>query len=713
MNKQNENLRLTLYIHGEMEATERLAFEAELESNPELKVELEALQNMDHDLNDLFSLNTEPEGLSSAQKEKVLESLNKPTPTRHSWPFYAIRLGSLAACLVLILMVVTKPEPVGATKSTVGESSKTLKGMVSSESVETNKNVQVEIADNFEEEADLDSVNEVEVRTLSRSDVKQISPSLNAPVMLTKDKSENSVCGVRGNDYKELNVDTMPESVSELRAFCGASEKIKMTKKIMVCPQVPIHRRIENKPNTESYAVVNESDFKSVGSDPLSTFSIDVDTASYSNVRRMLNSGYLPPKDAVRIEEFVNYFNYNYPEPKAGEPFSVNLEDAVCPWNQRHRIVRIGINSQKLLTENRPASNLVFLLDVSGSMDMPNKLPLLKKSMRLLIDNLGEKDRVAIVVYAGASGLVLPSTSCSNKVEILAALNSLSAGGSTNGGAGIELAYRTAVGNFIKGGTNRVILATDGDFNVGNSSRSGLIRMIEKYRKSGVFLSVLGFGQGNLKDDTMESLANKGNGNYAYIDSIKEAKKVLVNELGATLVTVAKDVKIQVEFNPNFVAKYRLIGYENRRLNNEDFANDKKDAGEIGAGHQVTALYEVVPVTPKNQVTKLKYQKSGSDNKSEILTVNIRYKKPSEEVSSKLSYVLESQRTLEIRRGSQDLRFASGVAAFGMLLRDSEHKGEINYQLIDQLCRGAIGKDSYRQEFLKLVEKAKRLENLK
>ena len=690
MNTQHDDLRPTLYLHGEMEATERVAFEAELASNPELSRQVEELQGLSSELDDLFSMNIEPEGLTTDQKEKVLDSLKKREPQKHTWPFYAIRLGSLAACLVLILMVVTKPEQTSKQMSISPSSSlkpQSDKGIVDKDSSNlfAREAVALDVVCELEEPMECDTVL-IEIQNESREFKKSVKKT-SAPILLSKNKGDQRLARVK------------MVGLSIMRAEGNLVKEIR--------PMV------DNSSNTESYAVVNEADFKSVGTDPLSTFSVDVDTASYSNVRRMLNSGHLPPKDAVRIEEFINYFNYNYPEPKAGEPFGVGLEDAVCPWNPKHRIVRVGINSRKLSNANRPASNLVFLLDVSGSMNSPKKLPLLKQSMRLLIDNLGEKDRVAIVVYAGASGLVLPSTSCSNKVEILAALDKLTAGGSTNGGAGIELAYRTAVGNFIKEGVNRVILATDGDFNVGNSSRSGLVRMIEKYRKSGVFLSVLGFGNGNLKDDTMESLADKGNGNYAYIDSIKEAKKVLVNEMGATLVTVAKDVKIQVEFNPTFVAKYRLIGYENRRLNNEDFANDKKDAGEIGAGHQVTALYEVVPATAKNPASTLKYQKSGSDNTNEVLTVNIRYKKPSEAVSSKLSYVLKPQRTREIRLGSQDLRFATGVAAFGMLLRDSEHKGGINYKLIDQLCRESINGDSYRQEFFELVEKAKRLETLK
>ena len=366
-------------------------------------------------------------------------------------------------------------------------------------------------------------------------------------------------------------------------------------------------------PNTEDYNHVVDNPFLRVRDEPLSTFSVDVDTASYANVRRFLDHGTLPPKDAVRIEEMLNYFTYDDAPPRDDAPFAVHVEVAGCPWNADHRLARIGLMGRPIDNDRRPPSNLVFLVDVSGSMDMPNKLPLLKTSLQKMVQNLGENDRVAIVVYAGASGLVLPSTSCDRKVEILTALDNLQAGGSTNGGAGLQLAYDTAVQSFIKNGSNRVILCTDGDFNVGVTNKGDLTRLIESKAKSGVFLSVLGFGMGNIKDNTLEMLADKGNGHYAYIDSLREAMKVLVVEMGSTLVTIAKDVKIQVEFNPAHVAAYRLIGYENRLLNKQDFNDDTKDAGEIGAGHHVTALYEIVP-PGKDQglpdVDPLEFQKS-------------------------------------------------------------------------------------------------------
>ncbi|MFO0951568.1 MAG: VWA domain-containing protein [Isosphaeraceae bacterium] len=474
-------------------------------------------------------------------------------------------------------------------------------------------------------------------------------------------------------------------------------------------------------PTGESYAKLADNAFKRVGQEPLSTFSVDVDTASYANVRRFLNQNTMPPADAVRVEEMLNYFTYNDPSPTSGDPFSVQLEIAGCPWNASHRIARIGIAGRKIEQEGRPQSNLVFLLDVSGSMDQPNKLPLLKGSLARMVDQLGENDRVAIVVYAGASGLVLRSTSCVKKLEIQNALENLRAGGSTNGGAGIQLAYDVAVQNFIKGGTNRVILATDGDFNVGVANREDLIRLIESKAKSGVFLTVLGFGMGNLKDAALEQLADKGNGHYAYIDNPGEARKVLVEELGSTLVTIAKDVKIQVEFNPAKVGAYRLIGYENRVMRDRDFNDDTKDAGEIGAGHHVTALYELVPPGKEHEesgVDPLEFQKpaaAGSKEgetpaRDETLIVKLRYKKPDGEKSELIRFGLVD-RGADFAHASDDFRFACAVAGFGQLLRNSPHKGTLTYAGVRELAAGPAGRDGsgYRQEFLGLVEKAEAL----
>jgi Ca-activated chloride channel family protein len=469
--------------------------------------------------------------------------------------------------------------------------------------------------------------------------------------------------------------------------------------------------------NTEAYSHIDENPFLEAARAPLSTFSIDVDTASYSNTRRFLKDGQLPPKDAVRIEELINYFSYDYPQPVGDAPFSVTAEISEAPWNPSHRLVHIGLQGKRISMENLPPANLVFLLDVSGSMDEPLKLPLVKSAMRMLTEQLTARDRVAMVVYAGSSGLVLPPTTGDRKGEILAAIDRLEAGGSTNGGDGIQLAYKLAEENFIKGGVNRVILATDGDFNVGVTSEGDLVRLIEEKRQSGVFLSVLGFGTGNVKDSTMEKLADKGNGNYAYIDSLGEARKVLGEQIGGTLFTIAKDVKIQVEFNPKQVAAYRLIGYENRLLRDQDFNDDTKDAGEIGAGHTVTALYEVVPYGQKFEnpgVDPLKYQQpvkpSEMANSNELMTVKLRYKEPTRN-DSKLVSVSLADSGARLNAASANFKFASAVAAFGMLLRDSKYKADASYNKVLELARASVGADpqGYRSEFIQLVETARTL----
>jgi len=470
---------------------------------------------------------------------------------------------------------------------------------------------------------------------------------------------------------------------------------------------------------TEAYQRIYENPFLRVTDNPLSTFSIDVDTAAYANTRRFLNEGRLPPPDAVRIEELINYFDYGYESPMGEHPFTAHVEVAGCPWNLDHRLVRIGLKGKESPQESRPPSNLVFLLDVSGSMNEPNKLPLVKQSMRKLVEHLTGSDRVAVVVYAGASGLVLPSTSCDDKQTILDALERLQAGGSTHGSAGIQLAYDTAAQNFIEGGVNRVILCTDGDFNVGITDQGQLIRLIEEKAKSGVFLSVLGFGTGNLKDSTMEQLADKGNGNYAYIDGLREGEKVLVEQMGGTLVTIAKDVKIQIEFNPAQVAAYRLIGYENRMLRKEDFNDDTKDAGEIGAGHTVTALYELIPSDRPTDVgipdvDPLKYQQRGGLRKAagslEMLTLKLRYKEPDGD-TSKLIEQPVTDSFAEYSQASEDFKFAASVAAFGMILRGSAHKGNATLEMVLELAAEGKGTDAkgYRAEFLELVAKAAEL----
>ncbi len=466
--------------------------------------------------------------------------------------------------------------------------------------------------------------------------------------------------------------------------------------------------------STEAYDAIEDNAFKRVADEPLSTFSVDVDTASYANVRRMLRDQQRPPQGAVRIEELVNYFTYDYEQPSGDAPFSVNLEVATCPWEPTHRLLRVGLKGKDMARKDRPAANLVFLVDVSGSMNSRDKLPLVKESLQMLVDQMRDQDRIALVVYAGSSGLVQDSTS--DKADIRRAIANLEAGGSTNGGSGIQLAYRTAREHLVKDGTNRVILCTDGDFNVGTTSQSELVKLIERERKSGVFLSVLGFGTGNLKDSTMEKLADKGNGNYAYVDGIGEAKKVLVDQMVGTLVTIAKDVKLQLEFNPAQVGTYRLIGYENRVLAAADFNDDRKDAGEIGAGHTVTALYELVPPgADKATVDALKYQPTEkakpavpADLKKELLTVKLRYKEPTGDTSKLLEFPLNDSGN-KWEQSSPDFRWAASVASFGMILRDSPHRAGASWDLVSELAAEAKGEDrkGYRSEFLQLIEKAK------
>ncbi|MDE2781640.1 MAG: von Willebrand factor type A domain-containing protein [Gemmatimonadota bacterium] len=462
--------------------------------------------------------------------------------------------------------------------------------------------------------------------------------------------------------------------------------------------------------NTESYAHIAENDFRLVSASPLSTFSIDVDRASYSNIRRFIQDGERPPVDAVRIEEMINYFPYDWGSVGREHPFSVTTEVWDAPWKREHLLVRIGLHARSIDTEDLPPSNLVFLLDVSGSMRPENKLPLLKKAFALLVDQLRAQDRVAIVVYAGAAGLVLPSTPGNRREKILAALDKLQAGGSTAGGAGLELAYATAFEHFMEDGNNRVILATDGDFNVGASSDAEMVRLIEQERDGGTFLTVMGFGTGNLKDSKMEQIADHGNGNFHYVDGLLEARKVLVEEMGGTLFTLAKDVKLQIEFNPASVAGYRLIGYENRVLADEDFNDDTKDAGELGAGHTVTALYEVVPVgiaVPREEVDDLRYQPRpddlpASEFADEMMYVKVRYKDP----DGTKSRLLEQAVAERSGAPSADFRFATAVAGFGMLLRDSKHAGDLTLGDVVGLAEKGKGDDprGYRGEFIRLVE---------
>ena len=467
-------------------------------------------------------------------------------------------------------------------------------------------------------------------------------------------------------------------------------------------------------PSRETYKAIDESGFKSTATDPVTTFSADVDKASYSNVRRMINYGQKPDEDAVRIEELINYFDYNYTPPAEGSKAPLNATTTLssCPWNPDNYLLRIGLQAKKIDFTKAPPSNMVFLIDTSGSMDEPNKMPLLKASFKLLLDNLRPEDRIAIVVYASQTGIALPSTPAKEKEKISKVIDDLVASGSTAGGAGLQTAYEVAEKNFLPKGNNRIILATDGDFNVGISSRDELQRLVEEKRNNGIYISVLGYGMGNYRDDMAETIANKGNGNYAYIDNFTEAKKVLVNEFGGTLYTVAKDVKLQLEFNPQYVKEYRLVGYENRALANEDFEDDKKDAGEIGAGHTVTALYELVPA--KDATTDgLRYQKQVEKGfANELAFLKIRYKDPivkdakSVEESTPIPFTLT-----EFAKTDDDYRFASAVAEWGMLLRNSKYKAKSSFSQVLDLAKNAIGKDEegYRKEFIRLVEVSEKL----
>ncbi|MCI4671627.1 MAG: von Willebrand factor type A domain-containing protein [Bacteroidia bacterium] len=536
-------------------------------------------------------------------------------------------------------------------------------------------------------------VNKVRIRKKRKNKSHKPAPTNSAPVQ--KMEMEETIA--------------LQEQLSELK---NETEKLKYQLKQQ---EKAVGETAKIISSGEGYDEIVENNFRKVEETPLSTFSIDVDKASYANVRRFIHSNQMPPKNAVRIEEMINYFSYDFAEPKGEHPFNIITEMANCPWNDQHQLLQVALKGKEVSMEEAPASNLVFLVDVSGSMSSPNKLPLLIKGLELLVEQLRPEDRVALVVYAGSSGLVLPSTSGNNKRMIKDALKRLRAGGGTAGAAGIKLAYEVATENFIEGGNNRLILATDGDFNVGISSDDELVKMIEKEREAGVFLTVLGFGTGNYQDAKMEKLADKGNGNYAYIDNILEAQKVLVEEIGGTLFTIAKDVKIQIEFNPAKVQSYRLIGYENRILAKEDFNDDKKDAGELGAGHTVTALYEIIPAglldNSVARVDPLKYQQlqpAENNLSKEWLTVKFRYKHP-EESKSKLIVKTFEGKAVDFKKASENLRFASSVAGFGMMLRDSKYKGDFNYDQIIQLAKGAKGVDDegYRAEFISLVKKAK------
>jgi Ca-activated chloride channel family protein len=700
-----EDPRVTDYALGELTGTAREEFEKELAQSDDLQRELKEITFVCEELN---ALPPAEQGFDDETRANLKEEcLRNLRIVRREQNFrraaLAGALGALAACILLAPFILLRPH-VRETQQSVADIPAAIPPAPPSpapaDSAETTSNL-------------LASVEPIPAPTPDLS--KERDPNLVAPPATSRFDSAKAASApasparVAGTPRAKLPM----AAPGEAGAFYLEGQG-----RAMGAREFRDLRFAKKEFNTEAYDGIEENRFLAAKDNPLSTFSIDVDTASYSNVRRFLRSDRLPPPGAVRIEELINYFPYDYQEPEAANPFSVNVEVSRAPWNAKHELVRIGLKGRSLPAAERPSSNLVFLIDVSGSMEDAEKLPLLKRSLRALVDELSPKDRVAIVVYAGSSGLVLPSTSGSEKNRIFKALDDLEAGGPTHGAEGIQLAYQTAREKFLKEGNNRVILCTDGDFNVGVTSQSELISLIEKERSSGVFLSVLGFGTGNLKDSTMEKLADKGNGNYSYIDSLGEGRKVLVEQMGATLFTIAKDVKVQVEFNPARVVGYRLIGYENRLLAKEDFNDDKKDAGEIGAGHTVTALYEIVPagqtLPDQQSVDPLKYQAQASEqptSSDELLNVKLRYKAPDGNKSRLIESPLQASTEKAFDQATQDFQFVAAVAAFGMKLRGSSDAGDISWQEVQKIARRNLGEDpgSYREEFLTLVEKARQL----
>jgi len=706
----------TAYVLNELDDRERAAIEQEIATHPEARKLLEEIRETTGLL--AAALTREPAiELTDVQKQRI-ELAADERPSRHSirFPVWgSVALGAAAALVVAVVGIqmqmkersTSEVASHGAvtTPAEIDDEVATLEGaVIREESQFAYAPAQDERNDNVNK-SDFKGPNDADIQELGLLDSglamgRSGGARISAPATLPAREqvvSRNAVGytaamspseSSRHLYYRRVGI---PNTLSELPPSSIIS------------------------PSLDDFAELRDNVFQRVSDHPLSTFSIDVDTASYSVVRKLLSEGRLPPKDAVRIEELINYFPYEYAPPRDGKPFASNMEVAPCPWKPEHYLVRVALKGHVIGAEERPALNLVYLLDVSGSMNSPNRLPLVKRSLQALVKQLDERDRVAIVVYAGAAGLVLPSTRGDNAQAIYDAIERLEAGGSTAGGAGIQLAYQTARGHFQSNAVNRVILCTDGDFNVGLTQRGDLEQLIEQEAKSGVFLTVLGFGMGNYKDSTLELLSNKGNGNYAYIDDFSEARKVLVDQMLGTLVTIAKDVKIQVQFNPAHVAGYRLIGYENRMLKKEDFNNDKVDAGEIGAGHTVTAFYEIIPVGQPfpdvPAVDELKYQSKPivptDADEGEILTLKLRYKEPDGDVSSKLEFPLQAEK-LNTMDPSRDFRFASAVAGFGMLLRESDQRGSITYEQVLTLAESSIGEDpfGYRAEFIKLVRNA-------
>ena len=683
MNIEANDPRLTQYALGEMDPKDAAAFERELDGRA--RAEVEAIRAMAGAVEAELAGEAGPE-LTEAQRGAVV----KAAAASRGIPYWVVPLAACAVLAVGAWMFANEQTRYTAERASVEAEEQAARQRIPHAVVgetPTPEGVRPMV------------LHDDNGRQADGHDVKFTQPDMPvAEEEIAIDALENRVAPAQVR---------VPVADPNVRAL----HRLRLVEEVVEAPR-----------NTEAYDHVPENGFVAVEKRDVSTFSIDVDTASYANVRRFLmQHRRLPPADAVRVEELINYFNYDYAPPAADSPhpFAAHVEVTGCPWNSAHRLARIGIKGRVLEQGKRPRANLVFLLDVSGSMDQPNKLPLLKQSMKLLVGNLTENDRVAIVVYAGASGVVLPSTAAANSGEILAALSRLNAGGSTNGGAGIQLAYDIAQQNFAKEGVNRVVLCTDGDFNVGVTDRGALTRLIEEKAKSGVFLSVLGFGSGNYKDATMEQLSNKGNGNYAYIDSLREARKALVEEMGGTLVTIAKDVKIQVYFNPAEVAGWRLIGYENRLLAAQDFNDDKKDAGEIGAGHTVTALYEIIPagtalpgkVDPNPFKEAPKELDVGKEPRKGLLQLRLRYKQPAGDTSTLMESIVEDGGG-SFDQSSKDLQFAAAVAGFAQILRGSSHVEGMGLEAVAEIASSALGEDrgGYRAEFVDLCRMAGQLE---
>ncbi|MEM8866799.1 MAG: von Willebrand factor type A domain-containing protein [Verrucomicrobiota bacterium] len=715
--------RLTAYALGEIEDAEECAMiEKAVAESSELQAEVESIRSLGTLLSDGFAAEPAPE-LSELEKARF-EQMPEPAATPSvmarliRWPMVA----GIAAVLVLGLILIPQ---VGEVGRMTYEDARTLQAESTQFAVQEAESTPVPALNEVSRVVRQDVVaNEAPVATSlssvvtttlpeevpAKEKVAATSPEVAVPTSTVGDLADRQI--VAHSNFSVANEPSQDEVVGAVDYFASPPSPMAGASRMMVAEALPTAR------NTEGYDLIEEVGFRSPMVAPLSTFSIDVDTASYANVRRYLNQGQFPPADAVRIEELINYFPYADPVPtesfeEGGDPFAVHVALTTAPWNEAHRLLRIALKGYEMPWEARPASNLVFLLDVSGSMNQPNKLPLLKETLELLVRRLDERDRVAVVVYAGASGLVLPSTTANNRETIEHAMSNLKAGGSTNAGAGIELAYKTARKHFIEGGNNRVILCTDGDFNVGQTNRGELAAIAEKQAEAGVSLTILGFGMGNLKDGMLETLSNKGKGSYAYIDSESEARKVFLQDLASNIFKIAKDVKIQVELNPSQVASYRLIGYENRRLKAEDFSNDAKQAGDIGPGHSIVALYEIVPagVGPEVAVVDpLRYQEKPvlESIEGELATVKLRYKQPEGSESQLITKTVLSDNLLAFSEASVDVQFSAAVAAFGLRLRESESVKDFDYAAIERIAAGALGLDpgGHRSEFIELVGKA-------